>query len=67
MSRENGLGLIKVGAAGEKRFAKFLMAHSMAIPEAMVRFMAGPPTTERERFSRNVAETRTTSDWLRPH
>ncbi len=67
MSRKDGPSSIRVGTAGEKRIAKFLMAHSMAIPEAMVRFMAGPPTTERERFSRNVAEARTSSDWLRPH
>ena len=67
MSRKDGLSSIRVGTAVEKRIAKFLMAHSMAIPEAMVRFMAGPPTTERERFSRNVAEARTSSDWLRPH
>jgi hypothetical protein len=37
------------------KFAKFLLAQSVAIPEAMVRFMAGPPMTERDRFRQNAA------------
>ena len=66
MSRREGPNSIRVGTVGEQSFAKFLLTQAVGIPEAMVRFMAGPPMTERERFNRNVAEARTSSDWLRP-
>ena len=66
MSGREGPTSIRVGTVGEQNFAKFLLAQAVGFPEAMVRFMAGPPMTERERFSRNVAEARTSSDWLRP-
>ena len=67
MSGREGPTSIRVGTVGEQYFAKFLLAQAVGFPEAMVRFMAGPPMTERERFNRNVAEARTRSDWLRPH
>ena len=67
MSGREGPNSIRVGTVGEQRFAKFILAQSWDIAEAMIHFMAGPPTTERERFTRNVAEARTSSDWLRPH
>ena len=66
MSGAEGPDSIRAGTVGEQRFAKFILAQSWEIAEAMVRFMAGPPTTELERFHRDVAEARTRSDWLRP-
>ena len=67
MSGREGPRSIRVGTVGEQNFAKFLLAQAVGFPEAMVRFMAGPPMTEQERFQQNVAEARTRSDWLRPH
>ncbi len=66
MNGREGPTSIRVGTASEQSFAKFLLTQAVGIPEAMVRFMAGPPMTDRERFNRNVAEARTRSDWLRP-
>ena len=54
------------GNAPAVSFTGRIAGWSAAIPEAMVRFMTGPPTTERERFRRNVAVARTSSDWLMP-
>ena len=65
MIKRKGPSSIKVGTAGEMRFAKFLLSRSMEIPESIVRFMAGPPTTEQERFHRKVAEARIRTDWPR--
>ena len=65
MSGREGPRSIRVGTVGEQSFAKFLLAQAVGFPEAMVRFMAGPPMTERERFKHNVAEARIKSDWLR--
>ena len=67
MSGREGTSSIRLGTVNEGKFAKFILTQSWEIAEAMVRFMAGPPTTERERFTRNVAAARTNSDWLRPH
>jgi len=66
MSEKEGPKSIRAETIGEQRFAKFILAQSWEIAEAMVRFKAGPPTTELERFHRDVAEARTRSDWLRP-
>ena len=67
MSWTEGPNSIRVGTVGKQRFAKVLLTQAAGIPEAVMQFMAGPPTTELERFHRNVAEARTRSDWLRPH
>ena len=58
MSGKEGPNSIRVGTVGEQRFAKFLLTQAHGIPEAMMRFIAGSPTTEQERFHRNVAEAR---------
>jgi len=47
-----------IGNPDEIRFSQFILAQSWEIAEAMVRFMVTPPTTERERLSRNVADAR---------
>ena len=62
MSGREGPTSIRVGTVGEQNFAKFLLSQAAGIPEAMVRFMAGPPMTERERFKRQVAEARVRTD-----
>ena len=56
MIEREGPTSIRVGTASEQKFAKFLLSQAMTIPEAMVRLMAGPPTTARERFHRKAAE-----------
>ena len=66
MSEREGPNSIRVGTVGEQRFAKFLLAQAVGIPEAMVRFMAGPPMTDRERFKNQVTEARVRTDWLGP-
>ena len=65
MSGREGPSSIRVGTANEQRFAKFLLSQAAGIPEAMVRFMAGPPMTEQERFKRQVTEARVRTDWQR--
>ena len=62
MNRREGPTSIRVGTADEQSFAKFLLSRAAGIPEAMVRFMAGPPMTEQERFKRQVAEARISTD-----
>ena len=66
MSGREGPSSIRVRTVNERNFAKFLLTQAKEIPAAMVRLMAGPPMTERERFNQNVAEARTRSEWLRP-
>ncbi len=58
MSERQGPSSIRVGTASEQKFAKFLLAQTKAIPDALVHFMAGPPMTEQERFHRKVADAR---------
>ncbi len=65
MNTRIGPSSIRVGTVGEQNFAKFLLAQAVGIPEAMVRFMAGPPMTEQERFKQQVAEARIRTDWQR--
>ena len=65
MSGREGPTSIRVGTAGEQKFAKFLLSQAEAIPEALVRFMAGPPMSEQERFKRQVTEARVRTDWQR--
>ncbi len=62
MSESRGPSSIRVGTASEQKFAKFLLAQTKAIPDALVRFMAGPPMTERERFHHKAAEARIRTD-----
>ena len=66
MITREGPSSIRVGTVNERKFAKFLLTQAAAIPEAMVRIMAGPPMTERERFNYNIAEARIRSNCLRP-
>ena len=66
MSGREGPRSIRVGTANEQRFAKFLLAQAVGLPEAMVRIMAGPPMTEQERFSQKVAEARIRTERLKP-
>ena len=66
MSGREGPNSIRVGTVGEQRFAKFLLAQAVGIPEAMVRFMAGPPMTEQERFKHQLTEARVKTDRLGP-
>ena len=66
MSGREGPRSIRVGTVNEQRFAKFLLAQAVGLPEAMVRIMAGPPMTEQERFKRQVTEARTRTNWLGP-
>ena len=66
MSGREGPRSIRVGTANEQRFAKFLLAQAVGLPEAMVRFMAGPPMTEQERFKQQVTEARTRTNSLGP-
>ena len=47
-----------IGNSEEIRFAKFILAQSWEIAVAMVRFRVSPPTTDRKRFTRDVAEAR---------
>ena len=65
MNETRGPSSIRVGTENEQRFAKFLLAQTKAIPEALVRFMAGPPMTERERFRHKAAEARIRVDFPR--
>ena len=58
MSQRQGPSSIRVGTASEQKFAKFLLAQTKAIPDALVRFMAGPPMTERARFRHQAAVAR---------
>ena len=67
MSRREGPSSIRVGTVGEQQFAKFLLSRAAGISEALVNFMAGPQTTERQRFKQDVAEARARSDWSRPY
>ncbi len=67
MNERQGPSSIRVGTASEQRFAKFLLAQTKAIPDALVRFMAGPPMTERERFHYKAAEARIRADFPRFH
>ena len=67
MSETQGPRSIRVGTTSEQSFAKFLLAQTVAIPDALVRFMAGPPMTERERFRHKAAEARIRTDWPRFH
>ena len=67
MSERQGPSSIRVGTASEQRFAKFLLAQTKAIPDALVRLMAGPPMSERERFHHNAAVARIRTDWPRFH
>ena len=67
MNEIQGPRSIRVGTGNEQRFAKFLLAQTAAIPEALVRFMAGPPMTERERFRHKAAEARIRADFPRFH
>ena len=66
MSAREGPNTIRVGTVGEQRFAKFLLTQAVGFPEAIVRFMAGPPMTEQERFKQQVTEARARTDWLGP-
>ena len=65
MNRNRGPQAIKVRSAQEWIFIKKLLAQTTELPQAMLRLLAGPPMTERERFNRNVAEARSRTDWLR--
>ena len=65
MSGREGPTSIRVGTVNEQKFAKFLLAQAAGIPEALVRFMAGPPMSEQERFKRQVTEARVRTDWQR--
>ena len=67
MRERQGPSSIRVGTASEQKFAKFLLAQTKAIPDALVRFMAGPPMTEQERFHHKVAEARIRVDWPQFH
>jgi len=64
MDLREGPGSIRVGTANERKLAKFLLSRSLALPEAMVRFLAGPPMTEQERFRYKVTESRVKADRL---
>ena len=67
MNETQGPRSIRVGTAGEQKFAKFLLAQTKGIPDALVRFMAGPPMTEQERFHHMAAEARIRVDWPQFH
>ena len=45
-----------IGNPDEIKFAKFILAQSWEIAVAMVRFRVSPSMTDRERFTRDVAE-----------
>ena len=66
MSGREGPNSIRVGTVGEQKFAKFLLTRAVGLPEAMVRFMAGPPMTEQERFKQQSTEARVRTEWLGP-
>ena len=65
MNERKGPSSIGVGTVNERKFAMFLLTRAVEIPEAVVRFMAGPPMTERERFKQQVTEARIRTDWQR--
>ena len=67
MSESRGPSSIRVGTSSEQGFAKFLLAQTVAIPDALVRFMAGPPMTERARFRHKAAEARIRVDFPQFH
>ena len=67
MRERQGPSSIRVGTASEQKFAKFLLAQTKAIPDALVRFMAGPPMTEQERFHHKATEARIRADFPRFH
>ena len=67
MNTRIGPSSIRVGTANDMRFAKFLLAQSKSFPEAMVRFMAGPPMTERDWSRQNAAEARIRESRVFPH
>ncbi len=64
---------IKNEPVDESNLATNILARITKLPGAIARLMAGPPTSERERYNQTVAEARArsfeglASSWFRPH
>lgn len=66
MNKKQGTNVASLESVNRSVFTKNIPAHMAKLPGAIARLMAGPPMSERDRYSRDVAEAQGRSDWLGP-